>query len=264
MDLGNRTLNGIMETIAAENDLIGYNTYRNRKGHIVVKISYVEPTESEMKVDHNSEFDSERKSFKKLSKNQSKRNFERAKNFRDQNSVESQTDNSIETPRNSEEVTHSTSTPNPIDVSHCTSDSCLLASPVIHVETVTHSDHDHSHEEQFHDVSDSTTNFVTPDLAASKPSVPEEKSVIWRPKPLPERKPIYDKEKYDSPWDHAKQPCDNVNCSFGPCPDQIDYSVVGVGPIIKQCPHCDLVVCILCRKYRGQHRKYFITKPPWD
>ena len=58
MDLGNRTLNGIMETIAAENDLIGYNTYRNRKGHIVVKISYVEPTESEMKVDHNSEFDS--------------------------------------------------------------------------------------------------------------------------------------------------------------------------------------------------------------
>ena len=47
MDLGNRTLNGILEIIAAENDLVGYNTYRNRKGHIVVKISFEEPSESD-------------------------------------------------------------------------------------------------------------------------------------------------------------------------------------------------------------------------
>ena len=36
MDLGNKTLNGILKTIADENDLVGYNTYRNKRGRIVV------------------------------------------------------------------------------------------------------------------------------------------------------------------------------------------------------------------------------------
>ena len=94
MDLGNKTLNGILKTIADENDLVGYNTYRNKRGRIVVKISYEEPSELDKKVDTNSEFNSNQNSFKKLSKNQSKRNFHRARNFR------CQSENSIEMPRN--------------------------------------------------------------------------------------------------------------------------------------------------------------------
>ena len=51
MDLGNKTLTGILRTIAAENVLVGYNTYRNRKGRIIVKISYEEPLSSDHKED---------------------------------------------------------------------------------------------------------------------------------------------------------------------------------------------------------------------
>ena len=53
MDLGNKTLNGILLAIAAENDLVGYNTYRNRKGRIIVKISYEEPSPQINQIDDN-------------------------------------------------------------------------------------------------------------------------------------------------------------------------------------------------------------------
>ena len=265
MDLGNKTLNGILKTIADENDLVGYNTYRNKRGRIVVKISYEEPSELDKKVDTNSEFNSNQNSFKKLSKNQSKRNFHRARNFRCQDTPESQNENSIEMPRNSEENNLSESTLNVLEVSHCIEDPCLSENPATR-KPPPNSEHDLSCDEPFHDVSESP-NCVTPELIGSNSSSlePKAEKPPYKPLPLPERKPIYDKEKYESPWEHAQHPCDNTNCSFGPTPDAIDYSVVGISdPILRKCPHCDLIVCILCRKYRKIHRKYFIKPPPWD
>ena len=263
MDLGNKTLNGILEAIAAENDLVGYNTYRNRKGRIIVKISYEEPSESDQIEDSNSEFDSQRISFRKLSKTQSKRNFHRAKKFRDQNSTVPNIENSIEIPRNADS---STSTPNVLEVSQCANDPCLPESQATHVI----SDHDHSCEaEQFHDVPDSISS-VTPDVQYPSESDGSnssgQKADIWKPPPYtPFKSKVYDSDKFKTPWDAAKEPCDSKNCSFGPTPDKIDQSVVDAPDnIIRKCPHCELIVCQLCRKYRGRHRKFFITPPPWD
>ena len=86
---------------------------------------------------------------------------------------------------------------------------------------------------------------------------------IWKPPPTTKFKSkIYDSEKFDCPWKAAKEPCDNKNCSFGPTPDNIDRS--SIGSYIKKCPHCDLIICMLCIKYRGRHKKYFAKPPPWD
>lgn len=256
MDLGNKTLNGILQAIADENNLVGYNTYRNRKGRILVKITYEEPSECDTKEDSNSEFDSHRISFKRMSDTQSKRNYQRAKKFRDQN----ETVNSIETPRNSEEIDLSASTPIDLETSTCVEDSCLSESPVTRVT----SDHDQSREEPFHDVPESVSS-VTPDSVGSSPQEVKSEPKIWKPPPRSKFKSkVYDSEKFDCPWEAAKEPCDNINCSFGPTPDKIDHSVIGIDNIIKKCPHCDLIVCMLCRKYRGRHKKYFIRQPPWD
>ena len=53
---------------------------------------------------------------------------------------------------------------------------------------------------------------------------------------------VYYSDRFDSPWDAAKEPCDNVNCSFGPTPDKIDHSVIAIDNIIKKYPHDDLIV----------------------
>ena len=269
MDLGNKTLNGILQAIADENNLVGYNTYRNKRGRIVVKISYEEPAESDQNLDNNSEFDSNRVSLKRMSVNQSKRNFHRAKRFRHPTGFNHQ-NASVEVPRNSEENSFSASTPNVLDVSTCIQDPDprLPESPVSHE---INSDLDQSCEEPFHDVPDSPT-CVTPDLAGSNSEKQQHDSSNHIPYFLLEKEnfvynPLchtYDKKKYKTPWEHADQPCDNQNCSFGPTPDKIDYSVVDTNHVIKKCPHCDLVVCVLCRKYRGIHRQYFINPPPWD
>ena len=256
MDLGNKTLNGILQAIADENNLVGYNTYRNKRGRIVVKISYEEPAEMDQNLDNNSEFDSNRISLKKMSVKQSKRNFHRARRFRHPTGVNNQ-DTSLELPRKEEENVFSASTPNSLEVSQCIQDPtpCLPQSPVNHEEN---SDQDQSCEEQFHDIPDSP-NCVSPDLAISNPVKQRQTSSSFDP-----LCDTYDKGKYKTPWEHADQPCDNKNCSFGPTPDKIDYSVVGINHVIKKCPHCDLVVCVLCRKYRGIHSHYFKNPPPGD
>ena len=82
MDAGDRTLNGILKSIAAENDLVGYNTYRNRQGRIIVKISYQEPSEKcDQQEKSNDGFDKSRISFKKMSETQLKRQYHRTRNF---------------------------------------------------------------------------------------------------------------------------------------------------------------------------------------
>ena len=269
MDLGNRTLNGILQTISAENDLVGYNTYRNRKGRIVVKISFEEPSTFDQKEGSQVGFDTNRISFKKMSETQCRRNFNRTKKFRkDQSSA---TD-SIEAPRNSDEIIHSTPVPNVLEASQCISDPCLPESPVTHVT----SDPDLSCEEPFHDVCDSLISD-TPEKPGSinthEISVDPIKIAIEPkiPKAHPRKSRVYDSDKFDSPQEAADEPCDKKNCSFGPTPDQVDPSVVWSEHdkdkheyIIKKCPHCDLQVCMLCMKYRGRHKKYFVKPPPWD
>ena len=123
-----------------------------------------------------SEFDSQLVSLKKMPGTQSKRNYHRTKKFRDQNSTEI----SIEIPRTSEENKLKASTPICLGASKCIDDSCLLESPVIHLN----SDHDQSCEEPFHDIPDSVI-FVRPDSVGSvlqevksKPKVRKPQSVL--------------------------------------------------------------------------------------
>ena len=267
MDLGNKTLNGILQAIADENVLVGYNTYRNRKGRIIVKISYDEPSICDQNEGSSDQFDKHRISVKKLSETQSKRNFHRAKKFREPSKDINLTKNSIEMPRNSEKIVCSTPVPNVLETSQCIEDGCLLESPITHVS----SDHDQSCEEPFHDVCDSMSD-VTPDVFGSASNeINYEPKVLKPPQQSKIISRVYDNGKFNSPQEAAKEPCDKKNCSFGPTPDKVDPSVVWSQDsrfdhefIIKKCPHCELQVCMLCMKYRGRHRKYFIKPPPWD
>ena len=59
----------------------------------------------------------------------------------------------------------------------------------------------------------------------------------------------------------AKEPCDDINCFYGPSPESIDASVIGIDNNIKRCPYCEVPVCRVCRKYRGRHKEHFRNPP---
>ena len=282
MDAGDKTLNGILNSISAENDLVGYNTYRNRKGRIIVKISYEEPEESEpsessevcdQQEESHDGFDKSRISFRKMSETQCKRQYYRTRNYPPKNQKLAK--DIIEAPRKSEEIIHSTPVPFVLDTSQCIPEECLPESPVTHAV----SDHDQSCEESFHDVCDSLVIPESPEKIGSvshlDPQVPDPVEIKMKPKiSRPKFKSrVYDSDKFDSVHDALKEPnCDKKNCSFGPDPDNVDPSVVWTKDdkredqewIIKKCPHCNLQVCMLCMKYKGRHKKYFTDPPPWD
>ena len=272
MDAGDRTLNGILKSIAAENDLVGYNTYRNRQGRIIVKISYQEPSEKcDQQEKSNDGFDKSRISFKKMSETQLKRQYHRTRNFTKKEK------DTIEAPRKSDEINQSTPVPFVLDTSQCVSEDCLpeSESPVTHAN----SDHDQSCEEPFHDVCDSFISEPPEKIGSIShldPQVANSVEIKLEPKisqPHKKKSRIYDSDKFDSIQDALKvSNCDKKNCSFGPDPDNVDPSVVWTKDnpredqewIIKKCPHCNLQICLLCMKYRGRHKKYFINPPPWN
>ena len=80
----------------------------------MLKVEFEEYSESDK--DLNSDFNPQNVSYKKLSENQSKRNYHRAKRFREEK------DNSIEHPRNFE-IRHSTPVRDILDPSDCINDS---------------------------------------------------------------------------------------------------------------------------------------------
>ena len=272
MDLGNKTLTGILRTIAAENVLVGYNTYRNRKGRIIVKISYEEPLSSDHKEDSISQdgFDRNRVSFRRMSDTQCKRNYNRARKFDKSRKEQNLTSEFIETARNSEEIIHSTPVPVVLDSSQCVPDQCLLESSATHVTT----DHSQSRVEPFLDNCDSSISDTPERIGSNTCEIPDSVEITIEPKiskSSPYKSRVYDSERFDSPLEAAKEPCDKKNCSFGPTPDKVDPAAVWSDNdknkhdyIIKKCPHCHLQVCMLCMKCRGRHKKYFVKPPPWD
>ena len=126
MDLGDDILNGIVATIASKNNVLDWNANRIRNGQILIKIRYggdkIEIMEDNAS---NSEFNPERSSYKKLSVKQCKRNFHRARQFRD---------NSFEIQRAENEMPYSTPAPSQLDVSTCEESVCLSENPVSHKE----------------------------------------------------------------------------------------------------------------------------------
>ena len=115
MDLGDDILNGVVAAIASKCRAIGWNTCKLKSGKILLKVWYDGDKEksgiTQCDQDNsNSEFNPNHVSFRKMSEKQCKRNFHRAKRFRE---------NSIEQPRSDSEIEHSTSTPNVIESTAC-------------------------------------------------------------------------------------------------------------------------------------------------
>ena len=93
---------GILKTLAENNDVVWWNTFRKNNGRIMLKIEFSDCLDIENNQDSKSKFDPRFISYKKMSQNQNKRNYLRAKQFRDQK------DDSIEQPRtNPTEILHS-------------------------------------------------------------------------------------------------------------------------------------------------------------
>ena len=114
MEFGDKNLSGIVKTLAENNVVVWWNTFRKKNGRIMLKVEFEEYSESDK--DLNSDFNPQNVSYKKLSENQSKRNYHRAKRFREEK------DNSIEHPRNFE-IRHSTPVRDILDPSDCINDS---------------------------------------------------------------------------------------------------------------------------------------------
>ena len=99
MDFGDRNLSGIVETLAKNNQVVWWNTFKKKNGRIMLKVEFADTFRSDQ--DLSSDFNPQQVSYKRLSENQSKRNYHRAKRHREKS------DTSIEHPRNNG-ISHST------------------------------------------------------------------------------------------------------------------------------------------------------------
>ena len=103
MDLKDKNLMGILKTLAENNDVVWWNTFKKNNGRIMLKVEFSGCLDIENNQDLTNKFDPRFTSYKKMSQNQNKRNYLRAKQFRDQK------EDSIEQPRtNSTEIFHGT------------------------------------------------------------------------------------------------------------------------------------------------------------
>ena len=140
MDLGDVNLNGILQTLAANNKVHWWNTFRKRNGKVMLKIEFDNQIDSGENMDYMSDFNQHSVSFKRRSETQRRRNFNRAQEFRRNQDV------SIELPR---KIDHSTPGRIP-DISNCVSEPCLSPKPSAHDESELHA----SYEEPYHDARD--------------------------------------------------------------------------------------------------------------
>merc|ERR1712004_626917 len=188
-----------------------------------------------------------------------KRNFHRAKRFRE---------NSIEQPRNHSETEHSTSAPNIMESTACFDDP---------------SENSMSHDKILPSAEEMCEEAF-PDATNQQQCVKEQPSDLdpcdalpaclygtfrQNVEPIPSSKPknspkLKKSDRKPRPSDKAKsakEPCDDINCFYGPSPESIDASVIGIDNNIKRCPYCEVPVCRVCRKYRGRHKEHFRNPP---
>ena len=125
MDLRNSTLHRLLESLEENNECLGWNMYRNKRGKIIVKISYDEET----KLDLNSECDLSHQnvSFRRKTNKEIKRNHQRAQNFREISQPSKRLRQlSPEIPR--QNLNNSSPIPNITDISNCEEEASGLES----------------------------------------------------------------------------------------------------------------------------------------
>ena len=111
---------GILKTLAENNDVVWWNTFKKNNGRIMLKIEFSDCLDIENNQDSKSKFDPRFTSYKKMSQNQNKRNYLRAKQFRDQNK------DSIEQPRtNQTKILHSAPVQIDLDLSPVVAESSV-------------------------------------------------------------------------------------------------------------------------------------------
>ena len=68
MEFGDKNLSGIVKTLAENNVVVWWNTFKKKNGRIMLKMEFEEYSESDK--DLNSDFNPQNVSYKKLSENQ--------------------------------------------------------------------------------------------------------------------------------------------------------------------------------------------------
>ena len=267
MDLGDDILNGIVAAIASKSQVKGWNTCRLKNGQILIKIRY----DGDKKISgnnlcdqdpQNSEFNPQQISYKKLSENQCKRQFHRAKRFRE---------SPIEKPRCNFDTEHSAATPivyeTPLGLDQSACEPECPENSVSHVESSKSSslaepadeaicvDEFHDAEDQSHmQITEDRHNEMTETSADSDPNDSKYREMFRQFNSMvSKQQPQFSAEEFYK--------CSDKNCSYGPSPESIDSSVIGIDNNILRCPKCDVPVCLKCRKYRRRHKNHF-TDPP--
>ena len=133
METNNRTLNILMQTLESNNQLIGWNMYQNKSGHVILKIRFDDHKDVN-KTDSMNERHSENKISTEHENNvpndmtpKQERNYFRAKAFRVGNPLKRQrlTTSSPELPRNCDNFVDSETVPGSFDQSTCLSSESL-------------------------------------------------------------------------------------------------------------------------------------------
>ena len=199
MDLGDVNLNGILQTLAANNNVQWWNTFRKRNGRIRLNIEFGDPTHLDERRDCASDNNLQNGSYKRVSLTQRKRNFIRAQEFRRNQ------DDSIELPRN--KIDHSTPVYHP-DISNCVSDPCLSEESITHDQSEQHA----SYEEPFHDADDGSQISATHEEAVISPIQPkqQQKNTIEKDQGKSDSKPKRKPRTKD-----MYQLCKRTDCTFG-------------------------------------------------
>ena len=227
MDLKDVNLNGILQTLAANNKVHWWNTFKKRNGRIMLKIEFDVQTNLDANMDCLSDFNQQSVSFKRLSETQRRRNFNRAQEFRRNQ------EDSIELPRN--KIDHSTPVRVP-DSSICVSDPCLSEKSTTRDLSELHA----SYEEPYHDAHDSVIS-VTHEEPASSPAHPQQQKEATVEK---DRRKSDTKPKPKS--NNLYQFCKRRDCSFGiDPPNAFNY------PIDNSLnPDLPVTLCVKCADFR--------------
>ena len=127
MDTQYETLKALVDTLSLKSNLLGWNMYQNKSGVIMVKIRFGEHSNNKENGQHDvqSEENFIQRGNRNRSENQIKRNFLRAKSWKEQlGSKRKRYESSPELPRND---SHSETIPEPVsDLTRCEVDSQCL------------------------------------------------------------------------------------------------------------------------------------------
>ena len=256
MEFGDKNLDGIVKTLAENNHAVWWNTYRKKNGRIVLKVEFAEDIGSDQ--DLSSDFNPQHASYKRLSENQSKRNYDRAKKHRDQK------DSSIELARNSE-ILHSTPVPH-LDLSKA-SNIKATSLHCLYENSATHTPIENIHESLSREetISGSITPN-SPDSSVFNDAVDqsfEQKIIVNKSSDPPTQGSNLDSMDLDHRSD-----CETESDNEGQCPSQYskcfysqNYKPIEIPDDDPEqhlvcCVRCRINFCTTCFRTRKRHKRH--------